>query len=81
MSLIERQVFTTWYTPEEKLPPEGIIVVATVSGKKGKNITFDHAFALAEWYDDGEGWDLTDIKLDDLEIHAWADLEPYGCAE
>ena len=35
--MIERQMFVTWYTPKEKLPKEGEIVIATISGK-GKNI-------------------------------------------
>ena len=78
--LIERQVFVTWYTPDEKLPPEGLIVVATVSGH-GANVTFDHAFVLAEWYAEGLGWNLTDVTLSDFTVHAWCDLEPYGAEE
>lgn len=75
--MIERQVFVTWYAPTEKQPPEGDIVVATISGK-GKGVTYDHTFALVEWYDDGLGWALTDIELDEFEVHAWADLKPLG---
>ena len=42
-------------------------------------MTYDHALALAEWYDDGFGWGLTDdIKLTEFTVHAWCDLEPYG---
>ena len=55
--MIERQVFVTWYTPKEKMPKEGDIVVTTVSGGF-RNMTYDHAFVLAEWYDDGCGWYL-----------------------
>lgn len=78
--MIERQVITTWYKPTEKLPKDGEIVVATISGKT-KNITFDHALVTAEYYD-GEGWcvDPFDFELKGawIKVHAWADLEPYG---
>ena len=76
--MIERQTIVTWYTPEEKLPNEGDITVVTISGRRANNITYDHAFALAEWYDDGDGWNLTDIDMDEFTVHAWADLTPYG---
>ena len=74
---IERQTIVTWYRPDEKLPPEGDIVVATVSGRRGKNITYDHAFALVSWFPDGLGFALEDIHLDEFTVHAWCDLEPY----
>lgn len=77
---VERQVIVTWYTPDEKVPEDGVIVVATISGKC-KNITFDHALVTAEFYED-EGWcvepfDFT-LKGAWLKVHAWCDLEPYG---
>ena len=76
--MIERQTIVTWHTPDEKVPPEGQIVVATISGHR-PHVHYDHALALAEWYDDGEGWELTGIEtMDDLTVHAWCDLEPYG---
>lgn len=74
---IERQTIVTWYRPEEKHPREGDIVVATVSGKKGEHITYDHAFALVSWFDDGLGYVLENDHLDDLKVHGWCDLEPY----
>jgi len=73
--MIERQVIVTWHTPEEKLPPDGAIVLVTVSGK-GDNVCFDHTFGLAEFYSD-EDWVLETNLLDDFTIHAWADIEPY----
>ena len=66
-----------WYSPEEKLPPEGLLVVATISGK-ANNSTYDHALVICEWYDDGLGWSLSDIELDEFVVHAWCDLKPYG---
>lgn len=78
--MINRQTIVTWHTPDEKKPEEGHIVVASVSGN-GKNVTYDHAFALAEWYDDGYGWTLTDVELDSFTVHAWCDLIPYGSGE
>lgn len=65
-----------WFLPDKKLPEEGKIVVATISGEAG-NMTYDHAFALASWVNDGLGWMLEDMELDTFEVHAWCDLEPY----
>lgn len=78
--MIERQVITTWYKPSEKLPEDGNIVVVTISGHTG-NVTYDHAFALASYYDDGDGWMLEDYVIDNFSIHAWCDLDPYGGTE
>ena len=76
MSLVERQVFVTWYTPAEKKPPEEWdVVLVTVSGKKGVT-TYDHAFALAA-YDKDDGWMLWNDDMTEFTIHAWADIEPY----
>lgn len=73
---IERQVIATWYTPKEKMPPEGDTVLVTFSGKGG-NITFDHSFAIASWFGDGEGWKLGYDGFDYFTIHAWCDIKPY----
>lgn len=75
--MIERQTIVTWHTPDEKKPPEGDIVVVTISGRISKNVEYDHAFALAEWYEN-DGWALSDIEADDFTVHAWCDLVPYG---
>lgn len=79
----ERRAFVTWYTPEEKLPPDGEIVIATISGKN-RNVLYDHAFSLAEHYE-GDGWYTgeidTDLKNSELTVHAWCDLEPYGAKD
>ena len=78
--LIERQVIVTWYTPEEKLPPEYHSVVTSISGKIGKT-RFDHALTTAMWADDGCGWIIegyADYENADITVHAWADIEPYG---
>ena len=78
--MIERQVIVTWSTMPERKPPEDVILLVTVSGRAG-NVTYDHALALAEWYGD-DGWCFEDETLDDnrdnIVVHAWADLEPYG---
>lgn len=76
--MIERQVFITWYTPEEKMPPEDIFVVVTISGT-GPYVT---ALMLAEW-DSVEGWIIDGLNADteEYEVHAWCDLEPYGGAK
>lgn len=83
--MIERQVIVTWHTPEERLPIEDLITVVTVSAVVGGELVYDHTFALATWCFDGEGWgwDFEDIILrqthiDNITVHAWADLEPYG---
>ena len=74
--MIEKQVITTWYTPEEKLPPEDIGVIATISGK-AKNYTLDHAVVTMYWCAD-EGWYSDEYDFTELTVHAWCDLEPYG---
>ena len=77
----ERQVIVCWYTPEEKHPPEGEIVIVSMSGKFSNGIIYSHAFAIAEWWDD-DGWILTDIEKPlEYTVHAWCDLEPYGAKE
>lgn len=83
-NMIERQVIVTWHTPEEKLPPEYMTVVATISGKTKRTdhdvfITYDHALAVMEWADDGCGWIKVDgPELEELIVHAWCDLDAYG---
>lgn len=78
---IERQVIVTWYTPEEKLPAEGITVVASISGR-WENVTYDHAFALVEWFNDGLGFTMSEVpERKGFTVHAWCDLEPYGSQE
>ena len=74
--MVERQVFVTWYTPEERLPKENTTVLVTVSGI-GHNFSYSHAFALAEW-NEPDGWFLNDVELDEFTVHAWCDIEPYG---
>jgi len=82
--MIERQVITTWNVPEEskgKLPEDDSFVIVTVSGKCD-NVTYDHAFAIANYIEDDDGWYFDDPLLerfrDNITVHAWADLEPYG---
>lgn len=81
MIAIERQVITTWHTPAERLPEDDCFVIVTVSGKCD-NVTYDHAFAIANYLEDEDGWWFDDPLLershDDITVHAWADLEPYG---
>lgn len=77
-----RQVIVTWYTPAEKLPPDGMSVPATVSGESG-NVRFHRALVTVEYWN-GEGWVVESKEFDSarkgswLTVHAWADLEPYG---
>ena len=75
--MVERQTIVTWHTPDEKLPPEGDIVVATISGQAGCGY-YDHVLARVEYYKE-DGWYLTDKddEMDELTVHAWCDLEPY----
>lgn len=76
--LIERQVIVNWYTPEEKLPPEYNSVVATISGKAG-NAIYENAMVMMDYAADGCGWVSSEgIEFDELTVHAWCDLEPYG---
>ena len=77
--MIERMQIVNWYTPEEKMPPEGKMVVVTISGKCGST-SMDHAVSIATWFDDGEGWMLNE-DADEFTVHAWCDLKPYGSGE
>lgn len=75
----ERQVIVTWYTPEEKLPPDDECVVVTFSGNYGLS-SYIHALGLA-WYYKGEGWAIDDMgeeESDAMTIEAWCDLDAYG---
>lgn len=76
--MIERQVIVQWNKPEDKLPEEGVFVVVTINGK-WRNVTFDHALALATWWNDGEGWEIEGYHFapGEFTVLAWADLEPY----
>lgn len=78
---IERQLIATWFTPEERLPKEGDITLVTIVGK-GHSVTYDHCFALAEWWND-DGWFFEDPALRDADITVltWCDLAPYGAEE
>ena len=77
---VERQVIVQWNKPTEKLPEDDCFVVVTVSGKFG-NVTYDHALLIANWMDE-DGWyfedPLAECFNEDVTVHAWADLEPYG---
>lgn len=76
----------TWYTPDEKMPPEDNYVVVSVSGwyikPSGFKVELDHALMIASWADDGNGWIVDGINDADNEaeinVHAWCDIEPYG---
>lgn len=73
--MIERQVIVTWYDPEEKLPEEDTIVIATVSGS-GHGLTLSRTL-LTMCYCKSEGWYSPDLQIDDITVHGWCDLEPY----
>lgn len=78
--MIKRQVIVTWYSPDEKLPPNDDFVITTVSGKVG-NVEYDHAFEIASWLPDDGWWFLnidTEDKDGEIKVLAWCDLEPYG---
>jgi len=78
--MVERQTIVTWYKPEERLPKDDVFVVTCISGKFG-NVTYDHALIVANWMDD-DGWFFEDSLAErfheNVTVHAWADLEPYG---
>lgn len=74
--MIEKQVITIWYTPDEKLPPDGEFVVVTISGRTN-GITYDHALAIAEYYTNDDWYVDGVASMRDIDVLAWADLEPY----
>lgn len=80
----ERQVIVTWYTPEEKLPPEGMRVVVTFSGRT-KDTIYSHVIGVArccsEYECEEPAWDIDGLSIEDsvrMHVESWADLEPYG---
>ena len=76
--MIERQVIVTWFTPEEKLPPEDVGVLATVTAtSRNKRFRFIRT-VLPVFYCKDEGWYELDYGFSEMKIHAWCDLEPYG---
>lgn len=77
--LVERQVIASWYKPEEKLPPENWDTMLLTIAGHGKNVQYDHAFAIGG-YDPENGWFLEgpdEDKLTEFTVHAWSDIEPY----
>lgn len=80
----ERQVIATWYTPEEKLPEPGMIVLATVNANT-TSLTWISSFMLVEYDYDDKLWYPADVLsvdsyadlVNSLEIIAWCDIEPY----
>lgn len=74
--LIQRQVIVTWIKPEEKLPPNDVTVIATISGRAGNN-HFERVLLPMEHDDDGSGWWSMSYDFDELTVHAWCDIEPY----
>lgn len=73
--MIERQVIVSWYDPEEKLPEEDLIVIATVSGK-ADGLRLERTL-LPICYGGNEGWYSPDLQLEEITVHGWCDLEPY----
>lgn len=78
--MIERQVIVTWHRPEEKLPPEGVYVYVTFSGRRN-HANYDHAPGVAAYWAEDNEWDLETFSgispMQDLKVHAWADLDVY----
>lgn len=74
----ERQVFVTWYKPEEKPPEEGVFVVVTLSGT-GPYTDYYRTLMIASW-DANYGWDVEGLDSDTtgFTVHAWCDLQSYG---
>lgn len=79
--ITERQVIATWYTPEEKFPPEGMLNLVTVSGRDGNNI-YDHTLQIGSWMNDDIGWMVEGFSDDaQFTVHAWCDIDPYDFKE
>ena len=74
--MIERQVIVGWYTPEEKLPEQNKFYICTISAKS-KSLRFDHVLMNLAW-DEDDGWYSMEYDFEELTVHAWCDLEPYG---
>ena len=77
---IGKTTIVTWYTPEEKAPPENESLYITISGKAGDAV-YSHSPATGTFFPN-EGWLIDGInpKLSDegISVDAWCDLMPYG---
>ena len=74
--LVENQVIVQWHRSSQE-PKEGEIVVATVSYNVG-SCHCDHVLEEVWWWKE-IGYELADgDDVDNLVVHAWCDLEPYG---
>ncbi len=72
---IERQVIVTWYTPEEKTPPEDCTVALSFSGTD-KNRSYINALGTGMYWED-IGWYIVGLSnAADFYVHKWCDLEP-----
>lgn len=81
----EKQVIVCWYQPDEKLPELNKCVLATVNTTSTISTAIPlqyHMYnrLLLVVYTEN-GWSVWDYheqsKIDDLEIIAWCDIEPY----
>lgn len=70
----EAPAWSPWADMEHELPMDGKSYFIIVSGKPRSNITLDHAYELATWYNDS-GWVLDEWpEWEDTKVHAWAEL-------
>lgn len=77
---IERQVIACWYTPKEKMPPEGKQVLVTASCTcliNGKEHLFERWMTFAELTPFGWRINIFGRLVGNLTVHAWCDIEPY----
>jgi hypothetical protein len=66
-----------WWNPRQCKPKQGQLVVATIDYKVG-SCTYTRELAILTYWKD-TGYEFADgSEVDDLVVHAWADLEPYG---
>lgn len=76
---MRKEINVTCYTPDEKLPPDGEIVMVLISGFDGAYTRYKNCITSAEFYKD-EGWFIKEIDTDIegawVTVHAWVDYGP-----
>lgn len=65
-----------WINPERRLPDDDRCVLVCITGKWG-NVSFQYGYELAQYYPDGE-WCVQGFEdMDELTVHAWAEIPQY----
>lgn len=80
-----------WIKPEDRMPPDGLMVLIEASGYITNSVIADHSYYLATWIASPDGgrdpfWLVHSahevypghiVKFEDPEVHAWMPLPKH----